>query len=327
MGYEVSIVINNYNYAQFVGEAIQSALEQTHSNTEVIVVDDGSTDASRAVIESFGSRIKALFKPNGGQGSAINAGFAMSSGEIVFFLDADDLLFKDAAQRVVEAWQPGLSKVQAPLEVMDAKGQATGELFPARPLSEGDLLKQVLRFGGYTSPPTSGNAWSREFLLRALPLDEAIWKTALDTALSCIAPLFGPVKTLHKPFGYYRLHGSNDWVRNSVDLTRMQRGRLFDLHTDRLLNEWLERLGYTQRPRIPLVKRTRSRITSLRLQPLSHPFSQDRLPQLVSLGLKGAWSEPGLSVAKRFQYTGFFILMAILPQPLAKRVAQWASGA
>jgi len=88
----VSIVVNNYNYARFLTECIDSALHQTYSAVEVVVVDDGSTDESREVIRNFGDRIKTVFKNNGGQGSAINAGFAASTGSIVIFLDADDEL-------------------------------------------------------------------------------------------------------------------------------------------------------------------------------------------------------------------------------------------
>ena len=84
-----SIIINNYNYGQFVGQAIESALEQTHP-AQVIAVDDGSTDDSREIIARFDSRVLPIFKPNGGQGSAMNDGFAMATGDIVLFLDSDD---------------------------------------------------------------------------------------------------------------------------------------------------------------------------------------------------------------------------------------------
>jgi glycosyltransferase involved in cell wall biosynthesis len=63
----VSILINNYNYGRFLQEAIDSALNQTYSPTEVIVVDDGSTDNSREIIASYGNKIIPVLKENGGQ--------------------------------------------------------------------------------------------------------------------------------------------------------------------------------------------------------------------------------------------------------------------
>src|SRR5437762_9779476 len=96
-----SIIIDNYNYGRFLRDAIDSALAQTYPHAEVIVVDDGSTDNSREVIASYGDRIKPILKENGGQGSAFNAGFAASSGDVILFLDADDLLVSTAAERAV----------------------------------------------------------------------------------------------------------------------------------------------------------------------------------------------------------------------------------
>ena len=69
-----SIVITNYNYERYLAEAIESALAQRWADIEVVVVDDGSSDGSRGVIERFGDRVIAVFKENGGQGSAFNAG-------------------------------------------------------------------------------------------------------------------------------------------------------------------------------------------------------------------------------------------------------------
>ena len=90
-----SIVINNYNYGRFLPEAIESALGHTYPNTEVIVVDDGSTDNSREVISKYGSRVISVLKANGGQGSAFNAGFAASKGDLIFFLDSDDFFYPE----------------------------------------------------------------------------------------------------------------------------------------------------------------------------------------------------------------------------------------
>jgi glycosyltransferase involved in cell wall biosynthesis len=101
----VSILINNYNYGNFLPEAIDSALNRTYSNIEVIVVDDGSTDNSHEIIKSYGDRIIPVLKKNGGQASAFNSGFAHSKGEIICFLDADDLFLPGKIQQVINTFQ------------------------------------------------------------------------------------------------------------------------------------------------------------------------------------------------------------------------------
>jgi glycosyltransferase involved in cell wall biosynthesis len=98
----VSILLNNYNYAKYLDEAITSALEQKYEAFEVLVVDDGSTDNSRDIIRSYGSRLRMIAKDNGGQASAFNAGFAASSGDIVCLLDADDAFLPHKLSRVVQ---------------------------------------------------------------------------------------------------------------------------------------------------------------------------------------------------------------------------------
>jgi len=94
----ISVIIPNYNGAKFLREAIDSALDQQGVELEVIVVDDGSTDTSRDVIESYGDRIRPIFQDNQGAPAARNAGLAIARGESVLFLDSDDLLYPDALQ-------------------------------------------------------------------------------------------------------------------------------------------------------------------------------------------------------------------------------------
>ena len=88
---KVSVIIPNFNYADFVGEAIQSVLKQTYQNTEIIVVNNGSTDNSLEILRSFGDKILIVDQANLGQSGARNAGLAKSTGELIAFLDADDL--------------------------------------------------------------------------------------------------------------------------------------------------------------------------------------------------------------------------------------------
>ena len=98
----VSIIINNYNYDRFLAEAINSALNQTYRKIEVIVVDDGSTDNSRNIIASYGSRIIPVLKSNAGQASSFNEGIKVSQGKIISFLDSDDLFHPDKVEKIVD---------------------------------------------------------------------------------------------------------------------------------------------------------------------------------------------------------------------------------
>ncbi|MFA5309347.1 MAG: glycosyltransferase [Dehalococcoidales bacterium] len=88
----VSVILPTYNRALYVGEAIQSVLDQTYKNFELIVVDDGSTDNTREVVNSYKDpRVRYLYKENGGVSSARNTGIKASDRDFIAFLDSDDL--------------------------------------------------------------------------------------------------------------------------------------------------------------------------------------------------------------------------------------------
>lgn len=86
----VSVVIPVFNCERYLGQAIESVLRQEHSNVEIIVVDDGSTDGSREVAKSFAG-VRYLHQENRGIAAARNLGIGMARGELLTFLDADDL--------------------------------------------------------------------------------------------------------------------------------------------------------------------------------------------------------------------------------------------
>lgn len=99
----VSIIIPCYNAERWIGEAIDSALGQTYSPTEVIVIDDGSTDRSLEIIESYYNEIRYASGPNRGGCAARNKGLAAARGEFVQFLDADDVLTHDCVEAKLSA--------------------------------------------------------------------------------------------------------------------------------------------------------------------------------------------------------------------------------
>jgi glycosyltransferase involved in cell wall biosynthesis len=105
-----SIVIGNYNYARFLSAAVESALSQTYRDVEVIVVDDGSTDESRSILHRYKDRVRIVLQENGGRAAVFNSGFRVSSGDIVLFLDSDDLLIPHAIEAV--AGHPRRNTVQ-----------------------------------------------------------------------------------------------------------------------------------------------------------------------------------------------------------------------
>src|SRR5580700_7680296 len=103
----VSILISNYKYAAYLNDAIDSSLQQTYDRFEVIICDDGSTDASPRILQQYqllDPRIRVLLQPNGGQSLALNAAFGESKGEIICLLDADDVFMPDKLQRLVSAF-------------------------------------------------------------------------------------------------------------------------------------------------------------------------------------------------------------------------------
>src|SRR4051794_14368672 len=119
---KASIVVVNYNYAQFLHDAIESSLAQTYSNTEVVVIDDGSTDHSAEVIKSYGNRIIPVLKERAGQASCYASGLAASSGDLVLYLDADDFLYPHCLGDVISSWKEGCVKAHFYLEVVDERG-------------------------------------------------------------------------------------------------------------------------------------------------------------------------------------------------------------
>ena len=98
----VSIVIPVYNGANYVSEAIESALKQTYKNIEVIVVNDGSTDNTEKIVKKYGDKIRYFYKENGGVASALNLGIKNMKGEYFSWLSHDDVYYTNKIERQIE---------------------------------------------------------------------------------------------------------------------------------------------------------------------------------------------------------------------------------
>jgi len=216
----LSIVINNYNYGRYLAQAIDSALAQDYKDLEVVVVDDGSNDNSGEVIASYGKRIVAVTKENGGQASALNAGFAASHGDVVLFLDSDDFLAPQTAATVMTCFreQRELSKVHFRLTVVNEFACPTGGILPARHMRmpHGDIRGVLRASRTYAVPPMSGNAYRRSAIASQIPIPEQIYRKGADGWLVCTAPIFGPVEAIERELGSYRVHSANSTGKNKL---------------------------------------------------------------------------------------------------------------
>ena len=209
----VSIIINNYNYARYLAAAIDSALAQTWHPLEVIVVDDGSTDDSWAVIERYGDRVHAIRQPNGGQGAAYNAGFAASRGEWVMFLDSDDLLdVRRAGAHAVVRRRTRWSRCRAICAASTPMASRSAAQCPTS-RTTATCGRSSNAFRQYGAPPSSGNLYRRRAIAPYFPMHAPAWRRSADTVPSLLCVFHGLVVTVPGTIGCYRL--AHDAARRS----------------------------------------------------------------------------------------------------------------
>ena len=237
----VSILINNYNYGRFLPDAIDSALSQTYSPLEIIVVDDGSTDDSRLLISAYGSSIIPVFKENGGQASAFNAGVAACRGEILCFLDSDDYFYPSKVGRIVELFA-GLNMatplmVHHRLRITQEDGETPQEEFLGRTHDNPLNLAQYARkykFMQFAAGSTTGLAINRRMCDLLFPLPIHI-KVSADDFIVYGSSLIGELHSSGEILGAYRVHGTNRWYSRD-----RSKSRQYIETRDQYLNEKLK---------------------------------------------------------------------------------------
>jgi glycosyltransferase involved in cell wall biosynthesis len=232
----VSILINNYNYARFLDDAITSALNQTYGVFEVIVVDDGSNDNSRSVIASYGDQVRLIAKENGGQASAFNSGFAASSGEVICFLDSDDLFLPNKLNHVVEVFSQNTDLGWC-FDTPEWFGASVTERYLGADVCNVGKVdaREMLSHGRtpYIPSATSGLSFRREILERILPMPEVIRITsdnfikyaALSIAEGWLSSEIVSMQRIHADNGYTRLKTSK---RRLVARTQVLTGICLD---------------------------------------------------------------------------------------------------
>lgn len=209
----VSIIITNYNYGQYVGKAIESALKQTYQHFEIIICDDGSTDNSLDTIRTYAERddrIQFIAKQNGGQASALNAAFQHARGEIVSFLDADDVWFPCKLEKTVQAFRtnPQAGFVYHRLRIIYTNGRFIRDYPKIRSLITGWLLPESIHHFCEPPAPSSAISLHRDVALRVFPLPDSFRSTA-DAVICLRASTITVCYAVPEVLGTWTQHGGN----------------------------------------------------------------------------------------------------------------------
>lgn len=203
----VTIVIPTYNQQRYLAEAVQSALAQTYLDREVLVIDDGSTDRTPAILDQFGSAIRWVRKENGGTASALNLGIREARGTWVAWLSSDDAFLPDKLERqmALVSQQPHCDVVYTDWYVVDADGAVTSHLhsptFPTRKKLIAGLVRGCVINGSTTLVRRS--AYERVGLFDESLVQAHDWDMWLRLARDYA---FGHVP---QPLLRYRWHGEN----------------------------------------------------------------------------------------------------------------------
>ncbi len=220
----VSVCIPCYNGASFVADAIESALRQTHTNVEIIVVDDGSEDDSVRVLESFGDRIRFEAGPNRGACAARNRAFELSRGEFIQFLDADDKLDPGKLRRQL----PALIAHEADMALckIGLFGDERGERPEKRPHPDptGDPFLYFVQYGIQTAAPLHRRSYVTrcggflEGLRRGQEFDFHLKLAALNPRIVMFDEILVWVRMHDQPRITHRKIDSSEVVRTLLQL-------------------------------------------------------------------------------------------------------------
>ncbi len=222
----ISVLIDTYNHERFIEQAIVSVLEQDFSSaeTEILVVDDGSTDRTPEIVRKFEPRIHSIRKPNGGQVSAFNAGIAKARGEIIAFLDGDDWWADAKMSQVVAAFEKNqqIAAVGHGYFEVDELGSIRAKWTPepgsCLTLESPDLVLQSRNSRTFLG--TSRLAIRKSVVARALPVPPEL--PFFDNFISSQAIAMGGASLLSEPLCYYRVHSGSLYAANATTQRQLQ---------------------------------------------------------------------------------------------------------
>jgi glycosyltransferase involved in cell wall biosynthesis len=204
----ISVIVTNYNYGRYLRQAIDSVLGQTYPGVEVIVVDDGSQDDSADVARSYGETVRFIPQRNQGVSVARNRGVEESAGELVAFLDADDVWFPNKlekqAQRLLA--DPELGLVHCGIQEIDGDGAELETLIKGM---EGWVAKEMLLFERPVIHSLGSTGLIRRSAFDAVGGFDPELSTSADWDFCYQVALRQRIGFISEPLVYYRVHSSN----------------------------------------------------------------------------------------------------------------------
>jgi glycosyltransferase involved in cell wall biosynthesis len=225
----VSVLISNKDYGRFLPQALEGLMAQTYERWEVVVCDDGSVDDSRDVTRSYAARdprVSLVEHPvNRGQAAAFNTAFATSRGDVVCFLDADDVFRPNKLQVVVDSLRRSRAgAIVHPLIMIDGAGGEIQRIPGLTRFERGWIADRVVERGGrWRWVPTSGVAIHRDVAEVIFPMPEQGYSTSADTFILMLLPLLTPIEVADDVLAVYRRHGANHYARTGFDVARIPR--------------------------------------------------------------------------------------------------------
>jgi glycosyltransferase involved in cell wall biosynthesis len=319
-------IVDTYNHEQFIERAIESVLEQDFpaEQMEVIVVDDGSTDATPARIAQFGDRVRYLRKENGGQASAFNCAVPHARGEVVAFCDGDDWWAKEKLSVLMELFDRhpevgiighGYFHVEQPQPPYPVVGPDREYILELRTRGGAERYRQLKAFLG-----ASKVAIRRELFAKILPIPEELVIEA-DEYMFTLAVALSEARVLPQPLFYYRFHENNLFQIQTRDEQKIRRkGRVLD-GLVRTLPPALERAGVLREAIDIVMEPLRVDATHIRLH-LDGGWPWETFAVERAL-LRLSYQNP--SFGYRAFKAGVLGLSLVLPPRAFYRLKQWYS--
>jgi hypothetical protein len=235
------------------------------------------------------------------------------------------LLEPQVMQEVARVWRPGVSKVQFRMNLINTVGIQLGTAIPQFPRKDNPerLRRTFLRTMAYTTPPGSGNAYSRNFVQEVFAFSPSIPQS--DAVLLTLAPLLGDVLTIRKPLARYRLHNTSYSAMPSLEAFKLRER----LHQDVEKARFFASVSRQLRLPVPLdplrysLNHLQYRLASYLIEPSSHPFPEDTMSGLVYRLVSSASTSSQMRLRDRAILVAWTIACVLVPPGPRRNFVLW----